>query len=79
MSNSSTSRTISLKSDFQDNEEIDNNQEIMKTSNNKKLHIAKIGQRFHSWTIPNVEKKSIYELGRFDFYQDYIIMTCEQT
>ena len=33
----------------------------------------------HNWTIPKVEKNSIYEIGKFDFTQNYVIKTFEQT
>lgn len=67
ISNCRKSKISSLNSNFQDNEDIDNNKEILEIINNQESHIAQIEQRIPNWTIPKVEKKTIYEIGKFIF------------
>lgn len=65
---SRSNSSSSLNSNFQNNEEIDNNQEMLEILNNQETHIAQIEQRLHNWTIPKIKKKTINEIGSFDFH-----------
>ena len=45
--------------------------------NNQELQIASIEKSFHNWTIPKIDVKTIYQIGKFNFLQDYRIKTTE--